>query len=65
MSHLGHPLRETRCNESGGQVGEAVYRITRESVAPADSERRVGGEGVKVFGVLLGSERGDCERWGG
>lgn len=41
----------------GGQVGEAVYRIGRESVE-GDSERRVGGEGVKVFGVAWDKEVG-------
>ncbi|KAK8197793.1 putative microtubule associated protein [Phyllosticta capitalensis] len=42
----------------GGKVGEAVYRITRESVGDADSERRVGGEGVKVFGVAWDKDVG-------
>jgi len=38
-----------------GQVGEAVYVIPRES---ARGERRVGGEGVKVFGVSWDAEVG-------
>ncbi|KAH7062403.1 microtubule binding protein [Macrophomina phaseolina] len=41
----------------GGQVCEPVYRITRESV-DGDSERRVGGDGVKVFGVAWDKEIG-------
>ncbi|KAL1638545.1 ribosome biogenesis protein ytm1 [Diplodia intermedia] len=42
---------KTDGNTGGGQVGEPLYRITRESV-DGDSERRVGGDGVKVFGVV-------------
>ncbi|EOD49303.1 putative microtubule associated protein [Neofusicoccum parvum] len=41
---------ETGGDAGGGQVGEPVYRITRESV-DGDSERKAGGDGVKVFGV--------------
>ncbi|KAF2141910.1 uncharacterized protein K452DRAFT_326930 [Aplosporella prunicola CBS 121167] len=53
-------VRSVRPSEDGkGQVGDPVYRITRESVGDgADSERRVGGEGVKVFGVVWDADVG-------
>lgn len=41
----------------GGQICEPVYRVTRESVE-GDSERRVGGDGVKVFGVVWDKDVG-------
>ncbi|KAK0637521.1 Ribosome biogenesis protein ytm1 [Lasiodiplodia hormozganensis] len=48
---------KTDGDAGGGQIGEPVYRITRESVE-GDSERRVGGDGVKVFGVAWDQEVG-------
>lgn len=41
----------------GGQICEPVYRVTRESVE-GDSERRVGGDGAKVFGVVWDKDVG-------
>lgn len=46
-------IRSTRTGSAevgGGQVGESVYTIARESVKPG--KKVVGGEGVKVFGVV-------------
>jgi WD40 repeat protein len=40
-----------------GQVGESVYVIYRES-AEGGNQRRVGGEGIKVFGVQWDKEIG-------
>ncbi|KAK7527379.1 putative microtubule associated protein [Phyllosticta citriasiana] len=51
-------VRAAAAEVGGGQVGEAVYRITRESTGDADSERRPGGEGVKVFGVVWDKDVG-------
>ncbi|KAI5293385.1 WD repeat-containing protein 12, partial [Ascosphaera acerosa] len=48
--------------DAEGVVGESVYTITRKSVedagAAAGAARRVGGEGVKVFGVCWDKEVG-------
>lgn len=43
-------VRATKSGE-GGPVGESLYTISRES-AKGEERRRVGGEGVKVFGVV-------------
>ncbi|KAH7306095.1 microtubule-associated protein-like protein ytm1 [Rhexocercosporidium sp. MPI-PUGE-AT-0058] len=41
--------RQGTKDEGGGQVGEAVYVVERES--QKDGKRPVGGDGIKVFGV--------------
>ncbi|MCJ1350466.1 MAG: ribosome biogenesis protein ytm1 [Icmadophila ericetorum] len=43
--------------ETDGVVGESIYTIQRESVKDEEG-RRVGGEGVKVFGVVWDREVG-------
>ncbi|KAI9775495.1 MAG: ribosome biogenesis protein ytm1 [Candelina submexicana] len=47
-------VRSTK-SEAEGVVGESVYTISRES---AKDERKVGGEGVKVFGLVWDREVG-------
>ncbi|MCJ1436097.1 ribosome biogenesis protein ytm1 [Xylographa pallens] len=48
-------VRSSR-SDKDGMVGESIYTITRESVK--GEPRRVGGEGVKVFGVCWDKEVG-------
>ena len=48
-------VRSSR-SEKDGMVGESIYTITRETVK--GEPRRVGGEGVKVFGVCWDQEVG-------
>ena len=43
--------------ETDGVIGESIYTIQRESVKD-EERRRVGGEGVKVFGVVWDPEVG-------
>ncbi|OCK75908.1 microtubule-associated protein YTM1 [Lepidopterella palustris CBS 459.81] len=50
-------VRTAQVAGGGGQVGESVYSIERESVAKG-AKRVVGGEGVKVFGVCWDGEVG-------
>lgn len=54
-------IRSVRPGGAGGvgegQVGESVYVIERESVK-GDGKKRVGGEGIKVFGVVWDAEVG-------
>jgi len=48
-------VRSTRTDKDGA-VGESVYSISRESVK--GEGRRVGGDGVKVFGVCWDADVG-------
>ncbi|MCJ1385250.1 ribosome biogenesis protein ytm1 [Xylographa soralifera] len=48
-------VRSSR-SDKDGMVGESIYTITRESIK--GEPRRVGGEGVKVFGVCWDKEVG-------
>ena len=48
-------VRSSR-SDKDGMVGESIYTITRESVK--GEPRRVGGEGIKVFGVCWDREVG-------
>ncbi|OJD31056.1 microtubule associated protein [Diplodia corticola] len=48
---------KTDGDAGGGRIGESLYRITRESVE-GDSERRAGGDGVKVFGIAWNQDVG-------
>lgn len=44
--------------EEGGRVGEAVFVVERESGGEGEGRRKVGGEGIKVFGVVADREVG-------
>jgi len=48
-------VRSSR-SDKDGVVGESMYTITRESVK--GEQRRIAGEGVKVFGVCWDQEVG-------
>ncbi|PBP25186.1 microtubule-associated protein YTM1 [Diplocarpon rosae] len=48
--------RQGTKDEGGGQVGEAVYVVERES--HKDGKRPVGGDGIKVFGVTWDKQVG-------
>ena len=48
-------VRSSR-SDKDGVIGESIYTVTRESVK--SEPRRVGGEGVKVFGVCWDKEVG-------